>query len=668
MPDNISPKDSIIQKFFGMFSFRTAGSNKKPTIEPTKKGRPGTAENFPPYVQQLFQAFKTDISQVYNFEDRRKMYTEMDNMFSNNSIMNSAKVLTVHEIVQGDVNNQIVTVEAKDKKLQKRLEEALIRLNVDGTLFPTASNLVKYGDAGWILTFNKKGVAEILNVDPFDIDDRIEFTPHDVEKQMMSTAFNSMFRNMSNDSKLQLLAKNITAEDDYASFFRSYLFGFQVGSFILPPWRFLHFRNYETNSFFAPFGIPEYIYALAPVKMYDMALGLQILARQAKMPTDVYKLNFPIGGMPTDKLEMATQFIRAWQASGLRNTRKENNGLGEAQVTIKDLFEWEQQTPNIDLGRIDDIELLRDDIILATGLPRNFLDPNNGSFGNSGYSLVQQFKPFARKVYKFQTIMLEQISQMLKIDCLQSGEYELKDLDFKLSMPYPESQTNPELISSQRDLFDLSNSILDGIKERLSGGQEVPLPVDLIRQVYKKVTSFDPHTIDTWVDQFVAEREKIEKEAQAAEEEGSQGDEESSEDSGQPDFTFESFKRKSGSKLFENIVDEEIRRGRIGYATEHASGGRHYLSSRKMNEDFNLELYEKIEVESRLAGVRKLNEEYELKSTKRFGTFKNKIKKENTRIKLREEEMRKQKFSEANSFSSPEIDDQIDLDALNEGE
>lgn len=628
-----------LNTFFSRFSFKLELDKKnKSKVIPLQKDftsygqkqkyNVDKPEYFPPYVEQLYNQWKQGQNAVYDFEDRKKMYQEMDMMYNNNPLISRAIDLTAHEVVQADINNRIIGVEA-EKKQRIHIEKFFDKVQIDSYIYNTAKNIIKYGDAFWILSFYEDGIGEILQGDPYDIEDRIEFTPHEVEKELKGLGINSLFKNITNDKKMMMLAKNILDQQDYSSFFRSYLFGFQIGSFVIPPWRCLHFRNFDTNSFFTPFGIPTYVHALAPVKMYDMALGLQILARQVKFPIDLYKLNIPTAAMPTDKLELATEFIREWQASGLKQTRKENNGIGEVQVSIQGLFEYEQITPQLDLGRIDDLELLRDDIILATGLPRNFLDANNGSFGNSGYSLVQQFKPFARQIYRYQSIIMEQVSQLIRIDMIQSGKFDLEEIDFKLSMPYPESQTNPELISSQRDLFDLANTILDGIKERLGSGEnEIPLPTDLIRDVYKKITSFDPETVDMWLDKFVAERERIEKQQAEEQSDTEEGD---TEDDGK-DFTFESLRKKIPKKQFDKIIAEEIFNGSQNYSSEHAKNNKHYYSSRKRNLDFSIELFEKINTESRL---KLMNEELEINAPK-FNQFKSTIKKENTRKKLRE--------------------------------
>jgi hypothetical protein len=643
MADDKKPDESFLKKintFFSRYSFKVDDSNKKksPKIVPLKRDFDSKSqrqkfivdkpEQFPSYVDQLYSQWKASSASQYDFADRKKMYQEMDMMYNNNPLIARAIDLTAHEVVQADSNNRIIGVEA-EKKQRDHIEKFFDKIQIDSYIFSTAKNIIKYGDAFWILSFYDKGVGEILQSDPYDVEDRIEFTPNEVEKELRGMGINSLFKNITNDKKMMMLAQNIMEQEDYSSFFRAYLFGFQIGSFVLPPWRCLHFRNYDTNSFFSPFGTPTYIHALAPVKMYDMALGLQILARQVRFPIDVYKLTIPTAAMPTDKLELATEFIREWQNSGLKQTRKENQGMGEVHVTIDGLFNYEQISPQLDLGRIDDLELLRDDIILATGLPRNFLDANNGSFGNSGISLTQQFKPYARMIYRYQAIILEQITQLVRIDMIQSGNFELEEIDFKLSMPYPEAQNNPEIISSQESLFNLANSILDGIKDRLGGGEtEIFLPADLIRDVYKKVAPYDPATIDTWIDKFVAERERVEKAAKEAEGGGEGGGEEA-------DFTFESLRRKLPKNQIKQIIEQEVHKGKQGYSSEYQMAGRHWYSSRKKNLDFSIDLFEKINTKSKISKLKLMNEELEIEENK-FNQFKNQIKKENNRKKLKE--------------------------------
>lgn len=654
-----------MKSFFARYGFavtnKEKGKNRETDrlklLQTNKDNMNLKLSSFDPYTKQLWNLWKSQVSQVYQFEDRLKQYQEMDNSYNNIALIARATDLLSDEITQVDTNDNLLMIQSPNNKLQVFLEKFIEKIGLVDYLPASAFNLVKYGDHYWTPVFSKTGIEELLMIDPYDVTDRIEFTPHEVERNLSNRGVSNIFKSMTTDSKLQGLISSILEEKDYSSFFRSYLFGFQVGSYILPPWRCIHLRNFQTSSFFAPFGTPAFIQSLASAKIYEMALGLQMISRQMKFPVDLYKLSFPNAMASTDKMEQAFEFLRQWENSGLGNTKSENPGIGERKITIKDLFEYEQIVPNIDLGRIDDIELLRDDIIISTGIPRNFIDPNNGSFGNSGISLTEQFKPFARRVYKYQSIILKAIKDLMYIHVIQSKQFELKDIEFMISMPYPESQANNEIIDSQKNQFELANSILDGLKERLGG--EIAIPTDVIKDVYKKLLPYNSKETDSWIDRFVQEREKLEKSNEQSSEAG--GEEGS--DSGK-DFTFESLKKSvSSRRLYERILKEETVKCKMELFSEKSENNRHYFSSSKRSFDMDFTKIDKIfkEDDKKIytSSKVKLNEEYKVDElnldTDLFRRYP---------IKKIKEEKQKSENEESNS----EIQDNSELDKLNEGE
>lgn len=654
-----------MKSFFARYGFavtnKEKGKNRETDrlklLQTNKDNMNLKLSSFDPYTKQLWNLWKSQVSQVYQFEDRLKQYQEMDNSYNNIALIARATDLLSDEITQVDTNDNLLMIQSPNNKLQVFLEKFIEKIGLVDYLPASAFNLVKYGDHYWTPVFSKTGIEELLMIDPYDVTDRIEFTPHEVERNLSNRGVSNIFKSMTTDSKLQGLISSILEEKDYSSFFRSYLFGFQVGSYILPPWRCIHLRNFQTSSFFAPFGTPAFIQSLASAKIYEMALGLQMISRQMKFPVDLYKLSFPNTMASTDKMEQAFEFLRQWENSGLGNTKSENPGIGERKITIKDLFEYEQIVPNIDLGRIDDIELLRDDIIISTGIPRNFIDPNNGSFGNSGISLTEQFKPFARRVYKYQSIILKAIKDLMYIHVIQSKQFELKDIEFMISMPYPESQANNEIIDSQKNQFELANSILDGLKERLGG--EIAIPTDVIKDVYKKLLPYNSKETDSWIDRFVQEREKLEK----SNEQSSEAGREEGSDSGK-DFTFESLKKSvSSRRLYERILKEETVKCKMELFSEKSENNRHYFSSSKRSFDMDFTKIDKIfkEDDKKIytSSKVKLNEEYKVDElnldTDLFRRYP---------IKKIKEEKQKSENEESNS----EIQDNSELDKLNEGE
>lgn len=589
-----------------------------PTRTITKDGKVQTVkEMLPPRVQQLFDYWMQSChDNAASYENRKQLYQDMEMIYYNSPLISRAMNMVADEVVQADVNMRSISVEAKPKQ-KAFIEKMFDDLNIDKFLRPTAFNIIQFGDAGWIPVNDGNTMSEILPIDIYDLIDRIEFTPHEVKKELEDKA--SVLTKLSTLERVKALIDAVTSESDYASYFKSYLFGFQIGDFVLPPWRFIHFRNYTDKSPFAPFGIPYFIHAVAPYRQYDAAMALQVAARGAKFPLDVYKMNLPNVMSPVDKLDRVIEFISELDNSGLRDVKKEGIGIGERLITIADLFEYDQITPNIDLDKIDDIELLRDEIILATGLPRNFLDPNNGSFGNSGVSLMQQFKPFARAVFQIQSHLLDGIAQLIKINMIQSGEFTMDELDFQLTMPYPESQMNPELVDSQKDLLDLATSIVDTLRDKIIGDAEgVELPDELVTQVFTQILPYDQKRIKDWIG--LLKKAKKDATEQQAEEEGDMGgggfgNPQTRLPKGAPvetgeleNLTFESVTKGVSKRVIKEAMEEAIFECTQKKMRNIVIKNRHIFSSRNKSFDYDVKRF----VEFKRDQMKKLVEEVQV--------------------------------------------------------
>lgn len=507
MADNINKnKDEVpsrIRRLLKFFNLGLKGSEVEPIRhvnqrKGNKVSKVTQFEEFPSSVQKILNYWKSqnlDTSAAY--ENRKMLWQDMDMVFQSSMLVARAMKLMAHETVQEDLNFRSLDVEAKPK-VKDFILKFFDDIKINKFLLPTALSICKYGNAGWILSHNEFGIDEILPIDIYDLVDRIEFTPHEARKLMNDTS--SLVYKMSQNTKLKMLFDDVMKTNDYSSYFKSYLFGYQIADFILPPWKFLHFRNYTSESPFFPFGVPPFLHTVSAYKQYDAALTLQIAARAARFPIYKYNLKIPNAANIVSKVESAVEFMNEWDNSGLHSTRKEELGVGERIVTLDETFTFEQETPELDLGRIDDIELMRDDLVIATGIPRNFIDAGaSNGFGNSGIALMQQFKPFAREIYNVQSILLENISQLIKIHMILSGKFQDEEIDFQLIMPYPESQTDRDTIGSQSDLLTLANSVLDSISQRIVGDQNAVLPPELVKSVYTQILPYDTQRIDDWV-------------------------------------------------------------------------------------------------------------------------------------------------------------------------
>jgi len=444
---------------------------------------------------------------VESFKNRTQLYQDMDMLFYNSPLIARAIKLIADEVVQADSNTQCIGVEAK-RKTKDFILEFFDKINIYSQIRPTAIDIVQYGNAGWILSLDDKGVDDIIPIDVYSLKDRLEFTPYEVKQKMLNK--NKFFMKYSSGvDRINTLIQSITNKDQYASEFKSYLFGFQIGEHVLPPWRFLHFRNITNKSPFKPFGIPVFIHSVAPYRQYDFAMTLQILARGARFPIDLYKLNLPNVVNPTDKIENAIEFLSQLMNAGIRDTKKEEMGIGEFMILINDLFDYDQKVADIDLGKVDDLEMLMDELMISTELPRYIIDPNDSGFGDSGVSLIQKWIPFARLVYGIQQIILDNLTQLVKIHMIQSNKFSLEEMEFQLTMPYPESQIDSDLISSQNDLLDLANDIIETLSDKVLDGD--PLPDELLQDIYTQFLPYDAEKVNNWFKQIKSNKKETEE-------------------------------------------------------------------------------------------------------------------------------------------------------------
>jgi autonomous glycyl radical cofactor GrcA len=567
---------------------------------------------FDPKVRQLFQQWLNNAYENRDtLEDRFNRYNDQEEMYYSSDLISRTVDLICDEALQADSNMQIIGVDAEPKQRDFILQ-FLKEANVESKARDTIFNFLLTGDAGWILIFGEHGIEEIKCIDPYDLQERIEFTPAEVNKQL--NEHNSTLYQMStNFERINGLIDKIKDEESFKSYYKNYLFGFQVGYNIIPPWRFVHFRNYTSKSPFTPYGVPTLIHCLAPYRQLEAAKTLMVTARGANFPIEKLKLTLTNVMGPTQKLNKALELLREFDNSGMGQTAKENKGIGEKMIEIAGLYEYDVQSPNINIGDIGDLEMLENALIRATGLPRGIVDVNSGVFGNGGESLVQQFKPFARLVYRIQQVFLQGLTQAVKIHMIQSGEFELKDINFTLTMPYPESQTNRDIIGSQNDLIGLVNSILDLLGNRVLGDSSAVLPPELVKQVMYQVMPYDDDRIDKWVKMIIDAR------ASASE----QGDgEEQLKESRQKIRLVE-------KNLLKEAINEFVAEGKKKHLREGVISSRHYYHSDMRDNNFDLSILE----ESKNKELKKLMEEFkvdELKNDK-FSSYYHK------RNKLQEE-------------------------------
>jgi len=428
---------------------------------------------------------------VESWQNRSDLNEDMDMLYYNSPIMAKAMELTADEVEQADSNQQPLFIEAK-AKVKKEFMAFADKTNLFSQIRPTAMDIIQYGNAVWGLSLGEDGVDEIIPKNVNSLRDRIEFNPSEIREQMSKKG--SLAYKLSGIAKIKSLMNTVKEKVNNE---KKYLFAFQIDDKVLPPWQVLHFRNLTNKSPFAPFGIPLFIHSLATYRQFDSSMTFQAVARGMMFPKDKYSVDIPNVVDPTDKLNRVVEVMNELTNSGINSTNSNSQKMNDVIVTIQGLFDYEQITPDMDLGKIGDIELLHDNLINGTFLPRYLLDPNDGGFGDSGTGAIQKWKPFARLVYRIQNILLQNITQAFKIHLLHRQDFSQEDLDFVLSMPFPESQVDDDMISNQGDLLSLAGDIIDDLSDRLLDGD--PLPPELIKTIYNKFLPYDDNIIDGWV-------------------------------------------------------------------------------------------------------------------------------------------------------------------------
>ena len=530
-----SPLDRLKNLFKLEFDFETSDVTKK--IVPAKMmvdKETGverfTPEAFPSKVQQLFDWWiTTNQIAVQDYKHITDLYDDCDQMYFNNPNVSRAIEMTADEVLQGGSGVELIKIEGKGKQ-KKFLKEFHKNINLNQYLRPIAVDLIQYGNGLWVYSFNDKGIEEIIPADIRQLKERLEFTPYEVEQEKNKNL--NFQRYLTASSRIQTLLDMVKNKDNISSYFKRYLFGFRVGDIYLPPWRIAHFKNTTTKSPLAPFGIPFFVHSIAPCKQYESAMTMQMTSRGANFPRDVYKLTFPENLSPTEKLAKAQDFSMKLQNSGINAVPKEVLGVGEVIITIDGLYEYTQETPNMDLGAVGDLELLRNDVIASLFIPRNLIDSNDSGFGDSGVSLAEKFKVYARLVFRAQTLILEQIAQMDKIHMLYSGEFDPDDIDFTLSMPYPESLTSSDVVTAQKDILDLIDNIVTTLQDKLLDGDT--LPDEVLKDIFYKFLPYDSITMEEWFKAI--KKAKKEKEKEMMTEPGLEGGPEGTDSSSQFDM------------------------------------------------------------------------------------------------------------------------------------
>lgn len=450
---------------------------------------------------EMFDAWLHDTAQTYNVAmDREKRISELEYAINNDPFLSQAASLYGDEATQlMDNNGKLIEIECADPRMKERMEDLLDQWGVtQNRLRSVAYNLATYGDAFWSNKVTKNGVVRCVPLNTHQIKERLEFNPVQVQADLETQK--GFVSAINRHEKLKMLFDNIEGEEneEFSDLFDTRLFGFAVaGDLVVPPWAITHFRLNAEHSPFFPMGESVFLKALAPYRMFAATQVLQSLARVMSFPVTVYEV------ATTPGMDEAQQFEK------INEVREEYENIGESAVgneaysvntklwTPKGLVEVKMHSPNIDINAVEDLQMYTDRVAIASGIPKGYLIQEYGGFGNSAISLVEQFKPFARKVFTVQSAILEGLSNLFRLHFAITGEFDYR-ADFVLSMKFPNEEGSDQRNASKTASLNLSKDIVDTVAN-LIGAIDDPLPPEVIHDILSKFSFLDPKDIKKWI-------------------------------------------------------------------------------------------------------------------------------------------------------------------------
>lgn len=496
-----------LQRFFGIkvaSNSMNTGQRPVPAKYNAETNRT-TPVKFPSDIQKYYDYWVTNYDNYESLKNRFDRYRDLEFCVLNSGIVGFAHELYTDESIAADENGEIIQVNAKNKKVEKYIREFYERIGIDRTVLRSvSSDIALYADHFWALSVGEEvGIEEITPVSPYTVQDRLEFNA--IRMASIMTQNKTAFMKASaRDSRMKSMIdaiNGVSVNKDYSSWFRTYLFGFQLDNGeILPPWNMIHFRRYDTNSEFAPFGKPLFLKSIARFRQLKALENLLAMLRAAKFPREVFNVQLDENMPETERWMKLNEIRDEYYSFGNLNSGDENDLDVAAPVWTADgLVSFDMKESRVQLDDLGDLESIRDDLAVSTAVPQAYYAPNRGSFGESGQALLQQYKPFGRKVFQNQSAILEGLVNLVKMQFAITGDFDI-DEDFEITMTFPVIEETRDRISTKNDTLRLATDVIDNIGQAVGLDRDATLPRDVVKDVFQKLSFLSRDDVDQWID------------------------------------------------------------------------------------------------------------------------------------------------------------------------
>lgn len=451
-------------------------------------------------LEELFNSWLRDTTDTYKIlEDRNRRISELEFAITNDPFLSMAADMYADEATQIDVQGKLIQIDCADIRMKEKMEDLLEQWGVtQNRLRSVAYNLASYGDAFWSNKVTKNGVVRIVPIGVHQVKERLEFNP--VQVQTDISLQKGYLTAINRSAKLQALFDTIEGEEneEFADLFDTRLFGFAIDDdMVVPPWAISHFRLSVDQSEFAPMGRSLFLKALAPFRQCNATMVLQSLARVMSFPVTVYNVKTAPGMDEALQFDKINQIREEYELIGDSGAGTEAFSVNTKIWAPDGLLRLEMQTPDVDINATGDIEMYQDRVAVASGIPKGYIVQEWGGFGNSAISLVEQYKPFARKVFTIQSAILDGLSNLFRLHFAITGEYDYRE-PFILSMKFPNEETSDARQAAKQNSLNLSTQVLQTIAG-IIGAINDPLPADVIQDILTKFSFLDPDDIKRWI-------------------------------------------------------------------------------------------------------------------------------------------------------------------------
>ena len=410
-----------------------------------------------------------------------------------------------------DVQDRLISIESPNDNFVRRTFQLLSQWGVTQQLIhSTCANIQLYGESFWVVKVSQNGVSKVKKFHPSQIIERLEFSPIHVSTVLTQRDGLSLM-NKGRLSKFASLVKTVQSQDvfdygeDLTDMFDTKLFGFELAgevngeSLVVPPWSVVHFRFNEDSSEFFPYGRPPLLNCLAPFKQCYSAMMLQGLARAMSFPITMYKVKGTEGFGPEVAFNHVNTVREEYDNIGVTPSSAGNEvyTVNTRMWVPADLVDVEVKESKVEIDSVDDINLYQDRVAIASGIPKAYLDQEFGGFGNSGISLTEQYKPFARHVFSIQSAFLAELGNLIRLHYAITGEFDY-NTPFTLNMRFPASEMGSEQREAKNASLELTKAIIDIIKEALGVDDEMEIPESVIMDIFDKYSFLDATDFQRW--------------------------------------------------------------------------------------------------------------------------------------------------------------------------